>query len=88
MTVNELKRLKELEYENARLKKMYANLSLVHEALKDAVEKKLERLLGKAARLTTLPQNIRLDIVRHVRLHTSAPGLSATIRERRVWVSP
>jgi putative transposase len=41
MTVNELKRVKELEDENARLKKMYANLSLVHEAFKDAVEKKL-----------------------------------------------
>lgn len=40
MEVNELKRLKELEYENARLKKMYANLSLEHEALKDVLEKK------------------------------------------------
>ena len=37
----ELKRLKELEEENNRLKRMYANLSLVHEALKDAVAKKL-----------------------------------------------
>jgi putative transposase len=37
----ELKRLKELEEENSRLKRMYANLSLVHEALKDAVAKKL-----------------------------------------------
>lgn len=41
MSVNELKRVKELEEENSRLKKMYANLSLVHEALKDAVAKKL-----------------------------------------------
>ena len=41
MDVNELKRLKELEDENNRLKRMYANLSLVHEALKDAVAKKL-----------------------------------------------
>lgn len=41
LEVQELKRLKELEEENSRLKKMYANLSLVHEALKDAVEKKL-----------------------------------------------
>jgi putative transposase len=40
MDVTELKRLKELEYENARLKKMYANLSLEHEALKDVLEKK------------------------------------------------
>ena len=41
LSVNELKRIKDLEAENARLKKMYANLSLVHDALKDAVEKKL-----------------------------------------------
>jgi putative transposase len=41
LDVKELARLKELEEENSRLKKMYANLSLVHEALKDAVAKKL-----------------------------------------------
>ena len=41
LSASELKRLKELEAENARLKRMYAELSLVHEALKDAVEKKL-----------------------------------------------
>ncbi len=41
MEAQELKRLKELEEENSRLKRMYANLSLVHEALKDAVAKKL-----------------------------------------------
>jgi putative transposase len=39
MDVNELRRVKELEDENNRLKRMYANLSLVHEALKDAVAK-------------------------------------------------
>ncbi|AKD02030.1 transposase [Pontibacter korlensis] len=41
MEVKELKRMKELEEENARLKKMFAELSLVHHALKDAVEKKV-----------------------------------------------
>lgn len=41
MDVNELKRVKHLEEENAKLKKMFAELSLVHEALKDAVAKKL-----------------------------------------------
>jgi putative transposase len=40
MTINELKRLKELEYENSRLKKMYANISLENDALKDIVTKK------------------------------------------------
>ncbi len=41
MNASQLKRLKELEQENGRLKKMFADLSLVHDALKDAVEKKL-----------------------------------------------
>ena len=41
MNVKELKRLKELGDENAQLKRIYANLSLLHEAFKDAVEKKL-----------------------------------------------
>lgn len=41
MDASQLKRLKDLEQENARLKKMYADLSLVHHAFKDAVEKKL-----------------------------------------------
>ena len=41
MEVSELKKMKELEEENARLKRMYSNLSLVHEDLKDAVAKKL-----------------------------------------------
>ena len=43
MSVSELKRLKELEEENRRLKQMYANLSLEYEVLKDIVEKKLPR---------------------------------------------
>lgn len=41
MEVSQLRRLKELEAENARLKRMYAELSLTHQALQDAVEKKL-----------------------------------------------
>lgn len=41
MEVNELKRVKELEAENSKLKRMYADLSLLHYALKDAMEKKL-----------------------------------------------
>lgn len=40
MEVSDVKRAKELETENARLKKMYAELSLVHEALKDVMAKK------------------------------------------------
>jgi putative transposase len=41
MSSSQLKRLKELEAENTRLKKMYADVSLVHHALKDAIVKKL-----------------------------------------------
>ncbi len=41
MSVSELKRLKELEEENRRLKQMYANLSLDYQVLKEIVEKKL-----------------------------------------------
>ena len=41
LDVSQLRRLKELEAENARLKKMYAELSLARHALQDAVEKKL-----------------------------------------------
>ena len=41
MDVSEVKKMKELQEENARLKRMFADLSLVHEALKDAVSKKL-----------------------------------------------
>lgn len=41
MEASQVKRLKELEDENRRLKNMYAELSLDHRILKDIVEKKL-----------------------------------------------
>jgi putative transposase len=41
MEASQVKRLKELEDENRRLKHMYAELSLDHTILKDIVEKKL-----------------------------------------------
>lgn len=40
MEVPELKRLKELEVENARLKKMYADLSLDYQIVKEVLSKK------------------------------------------------
>ena len=40
MEASDVKRLKELEEENSRLKRMYANLSLDHEILKDVISKK------------------------------------------------
>ena len=41
MEASDIKRLKELEDENRRLKQMFADLSLENKALKDIVEKKL-----------------------------------------------
>ena len=41
MTASDIKRLKELEDENRRLKQMYADMSLENRALKDIIEKKL-----------------------------------------------
>ena len=41
MEVSDIKRLKELEEENAKLKRMYADMALENTALKDVIEKKL-----------------------------------------------
>lgn len=41
MSVSELKRVKELESENARLKRLYAELSLENAAIKDVLSRKL-----------------------------------------------
>ena len=40
MSVSDMQRLRELEQENGRLKRMYANLSLDHELLKEVLAKK------------------------------------------------
>jgi putative transposase len=41
LQVSEVRRLRELEAENAKLKRMYAELSLENDALKDLISKKL-----------------------------------------------
>lgn len=41
MEASDVKRMKDLEDENRRLKQMFAELSLEHKILKDIVEKKL-----------------------------------------------
>ena len=41
LDASQLKKLKELEEENAKLKKMYANLALDNEILREVIEKKL-----------------------------------------------
>lgn len=42
LEVSQLKKLKELEEENAKLKKMYANLALDNEILREVIKKTLE----------------------------------------------
>ena len=41
MTASELKRVKDLEAENAKLKRMYADLALENTAMQDLIRKKL-----------------------------------------------
>ncbi|OJV56544.1 MAG: transposase [Burkholderiales bacterium 68-10] len=41
MTVPHLAQLRELQEENAKLKRMYADLALMHHALKEVVDRKL-----------------------------------------------
>ena len=41
MEASDIKKLKDLEDENRRLKRLYADLSLEHDALKHIIEKKL-----------------------------------------------
>ena len=40
-TINDVKRLRELEAENAKLKRMYADLALENAAMKDVLARKL-----------------------------------------------
>jgi len=41
MEASDLKRIRELEAENAKLKRMYADLALENTAMKDLIKKKL-----------------------------------------------
>lgn len=41
LEASDIKRLKELEHENSKLKRLYADMALEHAALKDLIEKKL-----------------------------------------------
>jgi len=47
MSTSELKRLKELEAENRRLKSMYADISMEHSILKEVLEKKFPGLIDE-----------------------------------------
>jgi len=54
MEASDVKRLKELEEENRRLKQMYAELSLDHKLLKDVIEKNVKP--ASSTRTGGLPQ--------------------------------
>lgn len=54
MEASDVKRLKELEDENRRLKQMYAELSLDHKLLKDVIEKSCNA--GCSKKTGRLPQ--------------------------------
>lgn len=47
MELSDLAKLRALEDENRRLKKMYAELSMDHDILKDVIEKKLSSRLSE-----------------------------------------
>ena len=59
MKVDELKRLKELEQENARLKRIVANQSLEIDIIKDVLSKKFWRLRRRNSAYITSLKSIR-----------------------------
>ena len=54
LEASDIKRLKELDHENGRLKRMYANLSLENAALKDVIAKKALRPVERREVVTQL----------------------------------
>ena len=54
MEANEVKRMKELEEENNRLKRIVANLILENDALKNVLEKKVWRPYDKQEQVELL----------------------------------
>jgi len=63
LEASDVKRLKELEEENARLKKMFADLSLDHSILKEVINPMLTHVCGskKAGVLATKAINRRIN---------------------------
>src|SRR5690349_5606312 len=54
MEASDIKRLREVETENSKLKRMFADLALENRALKDLIEKKLWRRMSGEPRRRTL----------------------------------
>ncbi|MEM9301881.1 MAG: IS3 family transposase [Pseudomonadota bacterium] len=79
MSASELKRTRELEAENAKLKRMYADLALENTALKDLIEKKPLRPPERRAAVRYLNEVHQLSI----RKSCAAIGLS-----RSAWYRP
>ena len=77
MEASDLRRMRELEYENARLKQMFADLSLENRALKDVIEKSSEA--SREARISLLPSR-RVWFEHHEDLHRVAAGAAKPIR--------
>jgi len=73
--------LKDLKAKNARLKRMYADLSLVHDALKDAIEKNSKP--GREAQAVThMNQEHRVSIRQGYRAVSLARTRTGTDRSR------
>ena len=64
MSASDLKRMKELEAENSKLKRMYADMALENRAMKDLIEKKILRPADKREDVTYLIAEHRLSVRR------------------------
>ncbi len=58
MEASEVKRIKELEEENARLKRMYANLAMDNEILRDLFTKKV----GPCRQKATITEDFKVPL--------------------------
>lgn len=72
MEASDVKRLKELEEENARLKKMFADLSLDHSILKEVITKK--GCQPREAKATSRRINFGLWLTHYQGLRAKQPG--------------
>jgi len=80
LEVSQLKKLKELEEENAKLKKMYANLALDNEILREVIEKKTLTPEARKEIAGEIAEEHDISITRACRLM----GIPGTIRRSTV----
>lgn len=79
MEASDIKKIKDLEDENRRLKQMFADLSLENRALKDVIEKKALKSAFKSELVTHLITTFGLSIRQACRSH----NLSRTVYHYR-----